>query len=105
MEGPAETAQITLVTIIAAFALEERLLADLKALGVTGYTFAGVDGRGHHGRRMRSIVDAGNVRIETLVTPTLARRILKHVVREFSGSSLVAYAHAVEAVPRARFVS
>ena len=86
MEGPAETVQITLVTIIAAFALEERLLADLKALGVTGYTFAGVDGRGHHGRRMRSIVDAGNVRIETLVTPTLARRILKHVVHEFSGS-------------------
>jgi hypothetical protein len=50
---------------------------------------------------MRSIVDAGNVRIETLVTPTRARTILKHVVREYSGSSLVAYVHDVDAVPRA----
>jgi hypothetical protein len=103
MAPHAETARVTLVTIIAGFALQDRLLADLKAL-VTGYTFASVDGRGLHGRRMRSIADAGNVRIETLVTPVLARTILEHVVREFSTSSLVAYAHDVEAVPRARFV-
>jgi nitrogen regulatory protein PII len=105
MKGPVETAQITLVTIIAEFALQDRLLADLKALGATGYTFASVDGRGRHGRRTRSIADAGNVRIETLVTPVLARAIFEHVVREFSKSSLVAYAHDVDAVPRSRFVS
>jgi hypothetical protein len=105
MKRPVETAQIRLVTIIAAFALQERLLEDLKALGATGYTFASVDGRGLHGRRRRSLVEAGNVRIETLVTPTLARTILEHVVHEFSESSLVAYAHDVEAVPRAQFVS
>ena len=60
MESPVETARITLVTIIAQFALQERLLVDLKLLGATGYTFASVDGRGRHGRRMRSITDAGN---------------------------------------------
>jgi hypothetical protein len=85
--------------------LQERLLEDLKALGATGYPFASVDGRGLHGRRMRSIVDTGNDRIETLVTPRLAKTILAPVVREFSGSSLVVYAHDVEAVPRARVVS
>ena len=55
--------------------------------------------------RTRSIADAGNVRIETLVTPGVARTILEHVMREFSKSSLVAYAHDVDAVGRSRFVS
>ena len=105
MKRPVETAQMTLVTIIAELALQDRLLSDLKALCATGYTFASVDGRGRHGRKTRSIADAGNVRIETLVTPGVARTILEHVVREFSKSSLVAYAHDVDAVPRSRFVS
>jgi hypothetical protein len=72
---------------------------------VTGYTFASGDGRGRHGPRTRSIADAGNVRIETLGTPRVARAILEHVVREFSKSSLVAYAHDEDAVPRSGFVS
>ena len=46
MKRPVETAQMTLVTIIAELALQDRLLSDLKALGATGYTFASVDGRG-----------------------------------------------------------
>ena len=72
---------------------------------MTGCAFASVDGRGRHGPRTRSIADAGNVRIETLGTPGVARTILAHVVHEFSKSSLVAYAHDVDAVPRSGFVS
>jgi nitrogen regulatory protein PII len=98
-----DTAKVKLVTIIVAWELVDRLTFALGALGVTGYTTGRVAGRGVHGVRKRSVFDAGNVRLETLVSPATAEKILEHVTTEYADSEIVAFVHDVEAVPRSRF--
>jgi nitrogen regulatory protein P-II 2 len=99
----AETARVTLVTVIAVFELEERLVKDLKALGVKGYTVGRVEGRGLHGHRMAGLTDAPNLRLEMLVAPSLARRILERIVTKYEGQPIIGYVHEVEAVPGEHF--
>lgn len=99
-----ETAKVSLVTVIAAFELEERLVRDLRALGVKGYTTGSVDGRGVHGPRMAGLVDAPNLRIEMLVSPALAQRILERIAGKYVDQPIMAYMHPVEAMPREEFV-
>jgi hypothetical protein len=98
-----ETAKVTLITVVAVFELEERLVRDLKALGVKGYTSGKVDGRGLHGHRMAGLVDAPNLRIEMLVAPALARRILERITTKYVDQPIMAYIHDVEAVPHEHF--
>jgi len=98
-----KTAKVKLVTIVADFAAEERLITTLTALGASGYTLTRADGGGLHGVRRRGVVHAGNVRIETLVPADLAYKILEHIVREYHELDLIAYAHDVEAVPPEHF--
>jgi hypothetical protein len=100
----AETAKITLVTVVAAFEIEERLVKDLQALGVKGYTAGKVDGRGFHGHRMAGLVDAPNMRLEMLVSPALAQKILDRVVGKYVDQPIMAYVHDVRAVPHEHFV-
>lgn len=66
--------------MIAAFELEERLVKDLRALGVKDYALGQVDGRGVHGTRMSGLADAPNMRLEILVGPSLAEKILERIV-------------------------
>ncbi len=98
-----ETARVSLVTVIAVFELEERLVKDLKALGVKGYTSGHVNGRGLHGHRMAGLVDAPNLHLEMLVAPTLARRILERIVAKYDGQPIMAYVREVEAIPKEHF--
>lgn len=99
-----ETAKVSLVTVIAAFELEERLVRDLRGLGVKGYTIGNVDGRGLHGPRMAGLVDAPNMRIEMLVVPVLAQRVLERIAAKYVDQPIMAYVHVVEAMPRDQFV-
>lgn len=89
--------------MIAVFELEERLVNDLRALGVKGYTAGHVDGRGLHGHRMAGLVDAPNMRLEMLVSATLARRILERITTKYVDQPIMGYVHEVEAVPREHF--
>jgi nitrogen regulatory protein P-II 2 len=98
-----ETAKVNLVTVIAAFELEERLLRDLRGLGVKGYTIGSVDGRGVHGPRMAALVDAPNMRIEMLVGTALTQRILERIASKYTDQPIMAYVHAVDAMPREQF--
>jgi nitrogen regulatory protein PII len=98
-----ETAKVTLVTVVSVFEIEERLVKDLRALGVHGYTMGKVDGFGLHGRRMAGLVDAPNMRLEMLVTPALAQRILDRIVSKYEGQPVMAYIHEVHAVPHEHF--
>ena len=98
-----ETANVTLVTVIAVFELEDRLVGDIRALGVKGYTVGKVDGCGLHGARMAGLVDAPNMRLEMLVPASLAQRILARIAQKYVDQPIMAYVHEVQAMPREHF--
>jgi nitrogen regulatory protein PII len=92
-----------LVTIIASLEFVDRLAETLRSLGARGYTMTDARGRGLHGPRGFTFFDAGNARIETVVPPAVADKILEHIVKDYRGDEIIAFAHDVEAVPRAHF--
>lgn len=72
------TVMLRKVTIVAEALLEDRLLRELRALGTRGFTIGEVRGEGSRG--IRAVDWEGrNVRIETIVGPAVADRILEHV--------------------------
>jgi nitrogen regulatory protein P-II 2 len=76
------TTRLKLVTIIAEAILEERLLRELRQLGARGYTVGSARGEGTRG--IHGIDWEGqNVRIETLVGPEVAERIMTHVAAHY----------------------
>jgi nitrogen regulatory protein P-II len=98
-----EKAKVTLITVVAAFELEPRLANDLRALGVVAYTLGKVDGRGLHGLRTAGLVDASSLRLEMLVAPALAEKVLELIANGYPDQPIIAYVHEVEATPAAQF--
>jgi nitrogen regulatory protein P-II 2 len=98
-----DIAKAKIVTIVATSELVDRLTAALKELGAAGYTSVLVNGHGLHGKRTRGAFDAGNIRLETIVSPAVAEKILSHIATAYEGFEIVAFAHEVDAVPRSRF--
>ncbi len=90
--------RVKLVTIMAASELWDRLEADLRSLGVHGYTFMSANGRGARGLRQGGWLLAGNIRIETLVTPEKAKAIFDRLLGEYRSDEVAAYVHDVEAI-------
>lgn len=87
-----ETTTLKLVTIIAEAVLEDRLLRELRSLGARGYTIGEVRGEGTRGIHA-SEWEGPSLRIETLVSPEVAARILAHLAdRYFTDYAVVAYA-------------
>lgn len=86
------------VTIVAESLLTERLQEDVLRLGASGYTSTLAEGRGSRGVRA-SEWEGRNVKIEILVTPEIADRILQHLSEAyFENYAVIAYAHDVEVV-------
>src|SRR5208283_2556550 len=100
MTTTSNTEKAKLVTIISASELWDRLEADLRRLGVKGYTIVNASGRGGHGVREGGLLVTGNVRVETLVSPELAQAIFAHLARTYPGRELTAYEHDVQALVR-----
>lgn len=65
----------TVVTIVAESALESRLVGDLTAAGVPGYTVTPAHGAGVRGQREGNI-QGGNIRVETVLPHETAVAIL-----------------------------
>jgi nitrogen regulatory protein P-II 2 len=87
---------LTLVTIIVEVVLEDRLLRDLKALGLPGYTRSEVRGEGR--RHVRDPWEGNNVRLELLVAPALAERIIALLEEKYLPNyALVAWTSDVRA--------
>ncbi len=105
MPEPVKTAKVKLVTIVASSELQDRMIDDLHRLGAGGYTISRASGGGLHGPRVRGVWDTGNIRIEALVSPETAARVLERVVHAYEGFSLVAFVQDVEAVPAEHFES
>lgn len=80
-----------LVTIIAEPVLEPRITTELSGLGATGFTV--VEGRGEGSRALHAAEIPGiNVRIETIVPPDVADRILQHLASTyFTDYEVIAY--------------
>jgi hypothetical protein len=97
-----EVAKARLVTIIGSSEFADRIADTLRSLGAGGYTRADVSGHGLHGPRKINAFDSGNVRIETIVRPAVAEKILEYVAKEYGGCE-IAFAHDVDAVPRSHF--
>jgi nitrogen regulatory protein PII len=88
---------LKLVTIVAEAVLEERLARALLSLGAKGYTLSEVRGRGARG--VRAGEPDVNVKIEAVVTPEVADRILAHLAeRYFADYAVIAYVETVTVV-------
>lgn len=87
-----------LVTIIAEGFLEERLIRDIKKLGAKGYTITAARGEGSRGVRA-SEWEGGNIRLETVVSPLVAEKILGHLAEVyFANYAVIAFVEDVEVV-------
>ena len=88
--------EICLVTIVIESGLRNRLVDDLKKVGVHGYTE--VDARGEGSRGMRTADWEGkNVRIETLVSLEVADLIFAKLSSDyFAHYAVAAWSHPVK---------
>ena len=98
---PTGAVKVNLVTIICGNELENRVVRELTALGVfSAYTRMEASGRGTHGSRKFGMVDGANTRIELLVTPEHATKIIEFLAANYVNEALIAYTQDVMAVSR-----
>ncbi len=92
------THSFKLVTIIAEPVLEPRITTELRRLGATGFTV--VEGRGQGSRALHAAEIPGiNVRIETIVPPDVAERIVEYISKQyFADYEVIAYLSDVQVV-------
>lgn len=98
-----DTTPLKLVTIIAEAVVADRLIEEIKQLGASGYTVNEVLGEGSRGVHA-SEWEGRNAKIESLVTPEVADRILEHVSRRyFAHYAVIAYTIDAQAVRREKY--
>ena len=92
------THSFKLVTIIAEPVLEARITQELRRLGATGFTV--VEGRGQGSRALHAAEIPGiNVRIETIVPPEVADRVVSYISTQyFTDYEVIAYLSDVAVV-------
>lgn len=85
------TTPLKMVVIVAEPVLEGRLTTELRELGATGCTV--LEGRGEGSRHAHATdMPGSNVRIEAIVRPEVADRIMEHVsTHYFTHYSFIAY--------------
>jgi nitrogen regulatory protein P-II 2 len=99
------THALKLVTIIAEPVLESRLTSELRRLGATGWTV--VEGRGEGSRGIHAAEIPGiNIRIESIVTPTVAQAITQHMATHyFADYEVIAYVSDVLVVRSEKYTT
>jgi nitrogen regulatory protein P-II 2 len=97
------TTRRQLLTIVAEAVLEPRIVDDVKRLGAKGFSVGHVRGEGVLGRRTADW-EGPSVRLETVVTDDVARRIVAHLAAEyFEHYAVVAWMTPVEVARGERF--
>lgn len=92
-----------ILTVIAEAAVESRLIADIKRLGAKGYSIGHVRGEGTTGSRLHDL-NGPSVRLETVVTDTVADAILAHLAAEyFDRFAVVAWIAPAQVMRPGRF--
>jgi nitrogen regulatory protein P-II 2 len=88
--------EVTLVTIVAEAIIESRLLKALRETGAHGWTVTTARGEGPRNRRVGDL-EGGNVRIETLVSETVADAIMDRLAADwFPHFAVVAWTQTVQ---------
>ncbi|MGB7981569.1 MAG: hypothetical protein WCF36_12335 [Candidatus Nanopelagicales bacterium] len=77
-----DTEELMLVTVIAEAVLEHRLVRDVAAAGAHGWTVCDARGQGSRGVRADEF-EGSNVRLETLVSATVADAFLTVLARDY----------------------
>lgn len=92
------THPLKLITIVAEPVLEARITTELRTLGATGFTVS--EGRGAGSRALHAAEIPGvNIRIESIVTATVAERVVEHIAQQyFTDYSVIAYVSDVAVV-------
>ena len=94
---------LKLVTIIVEALLEDRLLRDLRGIGVPGYTRSEVRGEGR--RHIRDPFEGSNIKLEILASPDLAGRIAALLEERYLPAyAIVAWMTDVEALIAERYI-
>ena len=92
------TTQAYRITIIAEALLEDRLVRDVKTCGAKGYTITQAHGEGTRGVRA-SQWEGGNIKLETIVSESVADAILEMVtVKYFQHFAVIATLETVQVV-------
>ncbi|MDX1961473.1 MAG: hypothetical protein SFU98_23090 [Leptospiraceae bacterium] len=88
--------QVKLVTIIGLDSLEQKLIQEIKKIGIRGYTISEAHGEGLHSQK-NSDWEGKNIRIETLVSDEKATKLLKVLSdKYFEVYGIVAFVSNVE---------
>lgn len=99
-----KTVPLCLLTVIAESVLKERLVHDLRSAGARGYTLTDAEGEGSRQRRVGEIFGA-NIRIETIVSPEVADRLLQLISTEyFERFAVIAYLSTVSVIRGEKYV-
>lgn len=98
------TTTLKIVTIVTERILEDRLLRTLETLGAKGYTLTQATGKGSRG--VRASEWAGpDTRIETLVSPQVADKIVAHIAGSyFEHYAVIVYVQDAEVVRGEKYI-
>jgi len=95
---------LCLLTVIAESVLKERLIADIRSTGARGFTVTDADGEGSRQRRVGEILGA-NIRIESIVSPEVADRLMQLIANEyFDHFAVIAYLSSVSVIRGDKYV-
>lgn len=99
-----KTVPLCLLTVITESILKERLIQDVRQAGARGYTITDAEGEGVRQRRVGEILGA-NIRLETIVSPEVAERLLGVISTEyFERYAVVAYLSTVSVIRGEKYV-
>jgi nitrogen regulatory protein P-II 2 len=86
-----------MVTIVAEAALEAAILADIKRLGVHGYTLLEAQGAGARGVRKGDWDQNRNIQIQAICSDDVAHAVMDHLFEQYyEDYAIIAYATEVE---------
>jgi nitrogen regulatory protein PII len=98
------TVTLKLVTIVAERLFREQVQEELRKIGAKGFTVTDAVGQGSRGVHA-SEWEGRNVRIETVVSPEVADRIVEHVAeRYFEHYAVIVWVQSVDVVRGDKYV-
>ena len=99
-----KTVPLCMLTVIAESVLKKRLIHDVREAGAHGYTIINVEGEGTRQRRVGEIL-GDNIRLETIVSPEVAERLLNVISTEyFDRYAVIAYLSTVSVIRGEKYV-
>lgn len=92
------------VTIVTEALAREPVRHLLAEVGAHGYTIVAAEGSGAQGERPSDIAEFGNIKLEIILPPDVAERLLERLARDFFPRyAMIAYEDDVRVLRREKF--